>query len=87
MNELQSTRRSFLSAGLGAAAAVAQSPGQPNILFIMPDQLRSCALGYMGNEDVRTPHIDRLASESVVLPNTYANTPVCCPARAAIHTE
>jgi arylsulfatase A-like enzyme len=83
---LKTTRRSFLAAGLGAAGAAAQTRTRPNILFIMPDQLRSCALGYMGNEDVHTPNIDRLASQSLVLPNTYANTPVCCPARANILT-
>jgi arylsulfatase A-like enzyme len=81
----RTTRRSFLVATtLGAAAAATQTRMRPNILFIMPDQLRACALGYMGNEDVHTPNIDRLASESVVLPNTFANTPVCCPARANI---
>jgi arylsulfatase A-like enzyme len=83
---LKTTRRRFLAAGLGAAGAAAQTRTRPNILFIMPDQLRSCSLGYMGNEDVHTPNIDRLASESLVLPNTYANTPVCCPARANILT-
>ena len=79
------TRRDFL----GAAGAAAAQPGgarRPNILFIMPDQLRAQALGYAGNPDVRTPHIDRLAAESLVLPNTFANTPVCCPARAVILT-
>lgn len=79
------TRRDFLGAA-GAAAAQPRDARRPNILFIMPDQLRAQALGYMGNPDVHTPHIDRLAAESVVLPNTFANTPVCCPARAVILT-
>ncbi len=49
----------------------------------MPDQLRAQALGCEGNEDVhRTPNIDRLASQGVRLRRTFANTPVCCPARA-----
>lgn len=52
----------------------------------MPDQLRAASVGYAGNPDVRTPHIDRLASQSLVLANTFANTPVCCPARANILT-
>src|SRR5262245_39792171 len=76
------SRRELLAVGPGVIAAAAQRPKPPNVLFIMPDQLRAAALGYMGNTDVRTPHIDRLASESLVLPNTFANTPVCCPARA-----
>jgi arylsulfatase A-like enzyme len=78
------SRRSFLAAS--ASAAAAPRPKPPNILFLMPDQLRACALGYMGNRDARTPHIDHLASQSLVLPNTFANTPVCCPARANILT-
>ena len=40
----------------------------------------------MGNPDVHTPNIDRLASEGVLFRRTLANTPVCCPARANILT-
>jgi arylsulfatase A-like enzyme len=68
---------------MAAAAAPAK---RPNILFILPDQLRSQALGCMGNPDVHTPNIDRLAADGVMLPNTFANTPVCCPARANMLT-
>jgi arylsulfatase A-like enzyme len=81
------SRRQFLG---GAASALllggAPRSKRPNILFILPDQLRAQALGYMGNKDVRSPNIDKLASESVVFENTFANTPVCCPARANILT-
>jgi arylsulfatase A-like enzyme len=81
------TRRSFLGASAGAAFAAPAAPAKtPNILFILPDQLRSQALGCMGNSDVHTPNIDRLATEGLVLPNTFANTPVCCPARANLLT-
>ena len=78
------TRRAFL--GACAGAALAAPPKRPNILLILPDQLRSQALGCMGNPDVHTPNIDRLAAEGLVLPNTFANTPVCCPARANMLT-
>ncbi|MDQ6699057.1 MAG: sulfatase [Acidobacteriota bacterium] len=80
------TRREFSCAAMGALAASANQAKRPNILFIMPDQLRAQALGCMGNTDVRTPNIDRMASEGLLLPNTFANTPVCCPARANILT-
>lgn len=80
------SRRGFLAAGAGALAPGAQAAKRPNVLFLMPDQLRAQALGYMGNREVRTPQIDRLASQSIVFPNTFANTPVCCPARANILT-
>jgi arylsulfatase A-like enzyme len=40
----------------------------------------------MGDRDVRTPHLDRLAAQGVLFRNTFANTPVCCPARAILLT-
>ena len=40
----------------------------------------------MGDRDVRTPHLDRLATQGVLFRNTFANTPVCCPARAILLT-
>lgn len=43
-------------------------------------------MGCAGNREVRTPNLDRLASEGAYLPNTFANTPVCCPARAILMT-
>lgn len=58
----------------------------PNILFILPDEWRAQALGCMGNSDVSTPNLDRLASEGVLFRQTLANTPVCCPARADMLT-
>lgn len=59
---------------------------KPNILFVFGDQWRAQALGYMGNRDVRTPHIDRLAGESVNLSNAVSGCPVCCPYRASLLT-
>ena len=70
-------------AGSGAATAPAR---RPSILLIMPDQWRSQALGCLGNPDVHTPHFDALARQGVLFRNTFANTPVCCPARAIILT-
>lgn len=78
------SRRGFLGAAGALAAQGAEK--RPNILFVMPDQLRAQAVGCLGNSDVRTPHIDKLAGQSLVFPHTLANTPVCCPARANILT-
>ena len=79
---------------MGAAFAAACSPApeppvaakRPNILFLFPDQMRAQAMGCMGNPDVKTPNLDKLASQGVLFRNTFANTPVCCPARANILT-
>jgi arylsulfatase A-like enzyme len=63
-----------------------EKPRRPNVLLIVPDQLRAQALGCTGNRDVKTPNIDRLASQGVLFRQTFANTPVCCPARAVLLT-
>ena len=59
---------------------------KPNILLILPDQMRGSAMGCAGNPDAQTPNIDRLAAEGVLFKRTYANVPVCCPARAILLT-
>ena len=64
----------------------AAPPQRPNILLILPDQMRASAMGCLGNPDVRTPHIDRLAATGILFKRTYANVPVCCPARSILMT-
>lgn len=59
---------------------------RPNILLILPDQMRASAMGCDGNTEVITPHIDALAAEGIRFARTYANVPVCCPARAILLT-
>lgn len=80
------TRRDFLATAATAPLTSAAAGRRPNIVFLMPDQHRAQTLGCMGDEQAQTPHIDRLASEGVVLENTFANTPVCCPARSILLT-
>ncbi|MCW5963477.1 MAG: sulfatase [Bryobacterales bacterium] len=84
------TRRSFLGASATAAlmgcAPAVQKRRRPNVLFVLPDQLRAQSVGCMGNPEVITPHIDRLAAEGLLFENTLSNTPVCCPARAILMT-
>lgn len=59
---------------------------QPNIVFIMTDQLRADCLGYAGHPDVKTPYLDTLASRGVVFDHAYSACPSCIAARAALHT-
>src|SRR5690606_9244402 len=83
------TRRRFLAgAATAATAACSQRPNlpTPNILVLMPDQFRGMDIGVMGNTQVRTPTMDRLAAEGALLRRTYANCPVCCPARGTLLT-
>lgn len=59
---------------------------KPNVVFVLTDQWRADALGYAGNHQVQTPHIDRLAAESINFTHAVAGIPVCCPARACLLT-
>ena len=58
---------------------------RPNILFLMTDEQRYDAVGYV-NPQVLTPHLDAMARESVCFLNAYTANPSCIPARAAIFT-
>ncbi len=82
------SRRALLSAGAAefGAPALRARLRRPNVVLILPDQLRAQALGCMGDPNVSTPNIDRLASQGVTFQNTIANSPVCCPARAILMT-
>lgn len=71
-----------LAAGLFSASNTA---AQPNIIIVMPDDMGYGDLGVTGNSVVRTPHLDRFATESAELTNFYVS-PVCSPTRASLMT-
>ncbi len=59
---------------------------QPNILFILVDDLGAHDLSYMGSTYYETPHVDRIANEGMVFTQGYAASRVCSPSRASIMT-
>ena len=59
---------------------------KPNVVFLLTDQWRLQALGYAGNTQVQTPHIDQLADESISFPHAISGYSVCCPWRASFLT-
>ena len=58
----------------------------PNLVFIMPDQLRPDFLSCYGADFVDTPHIDSLAKSGVRYTRAYSVSPICVPARALLLT-
>ncbi len=64
----------------------APPPPRPNILWICTDQQRFDTLGALGNPHIRTPNLDRLASEGVAFTNAYCQSPICTPSRASFLT-
>ena len=63
--------------------ATVQADAQPNVLFIIVDDLRPELPAY-GYEQVRAPNIDALAAGGIVFANAYANVPVCGASRASM---
>lgn len=64
--------------------ATAQKKQSPNLIFVFPDEMRAQAMGFLGEEKVQTPVLDRFAKESVYFSNAVSNYPVCSPTRAMI---
>ena len=59
---------------------------QPNILFLMADQMAASALSIYGNPLVKTPNLEALAKEAVVFDSAYCNSPLCAPSRYVLMT-
>ena len=58
---------------------------QPNILWLNIEDLDE-TLGCYGDEYAITPHLDKLAKESILYRNAFANAPICAPARNCLIT-
>lgn len=83
-------RTSLLHPGLlctlllcGAAASLSAAP-PPNVLLILSDDQGWGDYGFMGNDTVRTPHLDALAARSAVYREGYVVSPLCRPSLASI---
>ena len=63
-----------------------ESVRQPNILFVMADQLSALATSPYGNADALTPHTAALAERGVLFARSYCNSPLCAPSRASMMT-
>jgi choline-sulfatase len=59
---------------------------KPNIVFILSDDQGAWAMGCAGNEEIRTPNLDKLAKKGIRFENFFCTSPVCSPARASILT-
>ncbi|MBI4624889.1 MAG: sulfatase-like hydrolase/transferase [Verrucomicrobia bacterium] len=78
-----------LSIALGAPAAAtvaAPAADRPNVLLIVADDLGYNDVGFQGCRDIPTPHLDRLAAQSVRCTSGYVSYSVCSPSRAGFLT-
>ncbi len=60
--------------------------GPPNILLLLSDDQGYTDYGFMGNEIVLTPNLDRLAGESTVFRHGFTSSPLCTPSHVSLLT-
>ncbi len=92
------TRREFVKTmGLSAAALTltgctsatarrSASKARPNIVYILADDLGYAEVGCYGQKKIRTPNIDKLATEGMKFAQHYSGNPVCAPSRCTLMT-
>jgi uncharacterized sulfatase len=67
-------------------AAVLASAAPPNIVMIISDDHAWTDYSFLGHPHVRTPHLDRLAAQSLTFTRGYVPSSLCCPSLASIIT-
>lgn len=70
---------------LSLLASAESDERKPNVLFIISDDQGYSDFGFTGNSIIKTPFLDRLASESATFKN-FIVTPACSPSRIAFFT-
>lgn len=63
-----------------------QTQDRPNIVFILSDDQAWTDYSFLGHPDIKTPHLDRLAADSLVFERGYVAAPLCRPSLASIAT-
>jgi arylsulfatase A-like enzyme len=77
---------SIVLASCACAALAAAGPTRPNFILIFTDDQGYGDLGCFGSTTIRTPHLDRLASEGRKFTSFLSASSVCTPSRAALLT-
>ena len=76
----------LLSFNLQSQKRTKNGLNRPNIIFILTDDQRHDAIGFVGNEFVYTPEMDDLARSGTYFNKAIVTTPICAASRASIFT-
>lgn len=78
--------RLFISLPLLLSAHLAIAEAEPNIIFILSDDIAQGDLGCYGQKLIQTPNLDRMAREGMRTTQAYCGTTVCAPSRTSLMT-
>ncbi|MGI8605289.1 MAG: sulfatase family protein [Verrucomicrobiales bacterium] len=73
-------------AAIGGASAIAGESRRPNVLVFLCDDTGWGEIGFQGNTEIPTPHIDSIAKNGVRFVQGYVSGPYCSPTRAGLLT-
>ena len=59
---------------------------QPNVIYLMADELGYYEPGFMGGVNIQTPNLDNMAKEGMRFKNLFAGSAVCAPTRCCFLT-
>lgn len=68
------------------ALAIGSQAAPPNVVMIISDDHHWADYGFMGHPQIQTPHLDKLAKESLTFRRGYVPSSLCCPSLASIIT-
>ncbi len=75
-----------LVATVSSSTVVADDKKRPNIILMMADDLGYGDTGFNGNKIIKTPYLDQMAKDGVIMSNFHAAAPVCSPTRGSVVT-
>lgn len=78
------TRRNFLASVAAAPLLAQESPTRPHVVVMAAGRMRYECLGVAGNADIRTPHLDALATDGIFFRSAYTTWPGVTPSRYSL---
>lgn len=76
----------LVAASCGVLSEKIKKPEQPNVIYILVDDMGYGDLSCFGQKKFTTPNIDRLAAEGITFTKFYTGSSVCAPSRASLLT-
>ena len=86
MTQRKSMTMAFAALLIAMSISLVQAKNPPNVVLIISDDQSWTDYGFMGHPDIKTPHLDKLAAESVVFRRGYVPTALCRPSLVTLVT-